>query len=204
MLGRNELRIRNTNNWIRSLAVNGEGFIENKMGKCYACGGKGSLKHLDRDICRKCFLKNIEKRVKKHLGRKLFKKNSNILVIGDLENVLLKKVIKDLPVKITFKKKLPKEIKGFDWVIIGKTLDDVGEKFLTGLFKGKLLVGKTKKKIFNLLEPLTLDEVTLYAKLNKIKFKIKKQVGLLEKLKEYKELKYNLHKNIKELKKVFK
>lgn len=170
--------------------------------KCYVCGGKGNLKHLDRNICKKCFLKNIEKRVKKHLGRKLFKKNDKILVVGEIEGFLLVKAIKDLPVKLTFRKKIPKNTNNFDWLVVGNAMDEINKNFLEELFKGKLKLSKPKRKIVNLLESLTEEEIKLYAKLRKISYSGKKSKGLLEKLKNYKELKYNLYKNIKELRKL--
>jgi hypothetical protein len=173
------------------------------MKKCYVCEGKGRFKHLDRDICKKCFLKNIEKRVKKHLGRKMFKKGDKILVIGGVEKVLLEKAIGGLPLKITFRKRLPKEIKVFDYVVTGKTMDEIDEKFLRGLMKGRLVLGKVKKKFFNITEVLTDEEIKRYAELNNVAFKVRKKKRILDGLKSFKEIKYNLYKNIKNLRNVF-
>jgi len=171
------------------------------MKKCYVCRGKGQLKHLDRDICKKCFLKNVEKRVKKHLGRKLFKKGGKVLVIGGVEKVLLEKAVGGMPLKITFRKKLPKLVKEFDYVVVGKTMDAIDEEFLTGLLKGKLVLGKMKKKFFNVLEVLTNEEAKKYARMNGIDFKVKGEKAL-KVLENFKEIKYNLYKNIKELRDV--
>ena len=167
--------------------------------KCYVCNRKGNFEHLNRYICRKCFLKNIERRVKRHLSRRLFKRNDKILVIGEVERVLLERAVKGLPLKITSRKRLPKEVKGFNWVIVGKTMDEVIEEFLEGLTKGKLILGKMKKKFFNILEPLTDEEVRQYARLKKIKFEVKEKKRVLDRLKEFKEIKYNLYNNVRNL-----
>ncbi len=221
------------------------------MGKCYVCGksiyatkvakrnlpikatkvrtahpDKG-LKHLDRDICKKCFLRNTERRVKRHLRngaqqvahvgpphyrgsklkrvpprQRLFKRNDKILVVGEVERVLLERAIKGMPLKITSRKRLPKEVKGFNWVVIGKTMDEVIEEFLERLFKGKLVLEKMKKRFFNILEVLTDEEVKQYARLKGIKFVVKEKKRVLDKLKEFKEIKYNLYKNVRKLREV--
>ena len=75
--------------------------------KCIKCSGKAeisSLKHIG-PACRSCFLKIIEKRVRKELRlNSQIKKNDKILIIdnGTKESAvgefLLKSIIKDLPV----------------------------------------------------------------------------------------------------------
>ncbi len=172
------------------------------MEKCYVCGKRSYFKHLGRGICRKCFLRNIEKRVKKHLSRKLFKGNDRVLAVGELEKELLERAVGGMPLKIDLREKLPADIKGFDWIVVGKTMDKVNEDFLSSLFKGKVILRKMKKKFFNILEVLTDKEVLQYAKLRKIKFKINKKERFTDALKEFKEVKYNLYKNVKELRKI--
>lgn len=142
---------------------------------------------------------NVERRVKKHLGRKRFKKNDKVLIVGELERVLLERAVNGMPLKITFGKRLSKNIAGFDCVVVGKTMDDINEEFLEGLLKGKLVLAKLEKKFFNILEPLTDEEVKKYAELKRIKFEIGKGKKFLNGLKELKEIKYNLYKSVKRL-----
>jgi len=145
----------------------------------------------------------MEKRVKKHLRKNKFKKNDSLLVIGTLEHYLLTKSLQGLPVNITARKKVPPNTAKFKRLIIGKTMDQTNEEVLTALFQGKITKQK-KSKFFNILEPLTDQEVLQYAKLKKIPFSIKKRSNsgrkLLTSLAEFKEIKYNLSKNIKKLK----
>ncbi|MBT4650892.1 hypothetical protein HOC13_00010 [Candidatus Woesearchaeota archaeon] len=173
------------------------------MESCYVCKKKGSFKHLDRSVCKQCFIRNIERRVKRYLGRKLFKKGDKILVVGDLVEHLLKRAIKDLPVKIEKKKRLPKDVKKFKWVVIGKTLDELCENFLLGLFKGELDLRVPAKKFVNILEPITKEELKKYSQIKKVEYKEEKdneKIGKFFKgLSKHKEIKYNLYKNIKEL-----
>lgn len=172
------------------------------MEKCYVCGREGRFKHLGRPICRKCFLRNIEMRVKRHLGRRLFKRNDKVLVVGEVEKVLLEKAVKEMPLRITFKKKLPNEAKGYNWIVIGKTMDNINEEFLEGLMKGKSVLGKMKRGFFNILEVLTDEEAKKYAELKRIKFKVREKKRCLDKWEEFKEIEYNLYKNIKGLREI--
>ena len=171
------------------------------MQKCYVCGGKGSFKHIGRGICRKCFVRNIERRVKKHLRnaaqsvaqvgppryrrtltvkcvpprQRLFKKGDRILVIGEVEKVLLEGAVKGMPLEMVFRKRLPRETKKFDYVVMGNAMDGICEEFLSNLFKGRLKVKKEKLNVFNILEPLTEEEVKSYAEIKGIKFKFRKR-----------------------------
>jgi hypothetical protein len=211
------------------------------MEKCYVCGKRSYFKHLGRGICRNCFLRNIEKRVKKHLSRKLFKRKDKVLAVGELEGELLERAVGGMPLDIVFRKRLPKKISGsrktkfsgtprkqssptgFDWIVTGKTMDYVDEEFLSSLFNGKLKSMKIGEKVFNMLgekispshknirkkpnvfnifEVLTDEEVSQYAKLRKIKFKAKNGKRFLDSFKKFKEVKYNLYKNVKELRKL--
>jgi hypothetical protein len=176
------------------------------MNNCYVCGGKGNLKHLSRDICKKCFARNIERRIKKHLGRSLFKKNDYVLVIGEIEKSLLETSVKGMPIKITLRKRLPLDLKKYNHIIIGKTMDQLDEDFLSDLFNGKLKFKSNFKKMFNILEPITNKELVGYCKIKNMDFKVKENDGLgkkfLTKLKQFEEIKYNLYKNIKELRTV--
>lgn len=166
---------------------------------CYVCLRRGDFKHLERFICKKCFLRNIEKRVRKHLKEKGLKKGERVLVIGELEKFLLEKAKKDLPLEIVFKEKLPSSLKGYGLVVIGRTKEEINEDFLEGLFKGELRLGEIRKNFFNILEVLTIDEAERYARLRRIKFKKRKIKGILNSLKRFKEVNYTLYKNIKEL-----
>ena len=182
------------------------------MVQCYVCQGKRTFRHLGRAICQKCFVRQIEKRVKKHLGRKLFKKCDSVLVVGEVEKELLKKAVGDLPLDLTFSNELPPSIKNFDHIVVGVNMDQIDETFLTGLFEGKLQLenrgielkkNSEQENMFNILEPLTEDEVKLYSKIKKIKLNLKARKNLgrefLDRLKEFNEIKYNVYKNIKEL-----
>ena len=169
--------------------------------ECYVCQGKGNFKHLNRYICKKCFVKNIEKRVKKHLGRSRFKRNDSVLVIGEVEKELLLMAVQGMPLESTYKQKLPNKINS-KHVVVGKTMDNLCSSFLDNMFDGELNLQKIK--FFNITEPLTDDELKKYAKLKKIKLELKtKKNPFLDKLKKFPEVKYNLYKNIKELRERF-
>ena len=51
--------------------------------KCYLCGRRKVFDYLGRLICDKCFVRVVEKRVKKSLGR-VFSKGDEVLVVGGL------------------------------------------------------------------------------------------------------------------------
>ncbi|MBS3097189.1 hypothetical protein J4209_00170 [Candidatus Woesearchaeota archaeon] len=162
------------------------------------------LKHLG-PLCNNCFCTIIEKRIRKHIRiNKIFKKNDNILVIGDLCHYLVKKIIKDLPVKIIKTKKI-KRTKGYK-VVIPWTLDDETNCFLNEI----LSKGKTKAResaYIRLLENITDEEALLFSKLKGISFKPKKKnkdiKSILDQLEErYPETKFSLLKSINQIKRL--
>ena len=128
------------------------------------------------------------------------------MVIGEVEKRLLENAVKGMPLQIKAGKSLPKERERFDFIVIGKTLDEVNREFLQDLFQGKLNLGRAdqgKFSLFNILEPLTDQEVSMYCRINKIKTGIEEKKEILKLFDEYQELKYNIYNTIKELRESF-
>ena len=161
--------------------------------KCIKCGKKPeiSLSHIGK-LCRPCFLGIIEKRVRKGLRiKKLIRKNDRILVVdnGSKESAvggyLLKNIIKDLPVKITkiktSKAITPKTTKRYDKVIIPWSLDDEAEEFLEMLFNKKKKA-KPGKKTIKLLKNVSEEEIELFAKIRKFRFRKAKKTKIKQML----------------------
>ncbi|MBN2367899.1 hypothetical protein JXC34_02695 [Candidatus Woesearchaeota archaeon] len=190
--------------------------------RCVKCGKPSELKVQNLEACESCFIKIIQKRVRKELRlNRLIKKNDRILVIDDssaeskASEYLLKDIIKNLPVKITVKKisyNLGEELNGdYDKIIIPWNADKEDEYFLHAVFQNKdapyLGHYKLGKKTYvKLLLPVLHDEVILYAKSKKFKFKKDEKKsyvsGLLDKLeKEYPEVKFSLLKSTIEIRK---
>ena len=175
------------------------------MVNCYSCVGKGEVKHLGRVLCKKCFSKIVERRIRKHLGRRLFKKGDRVLVVGEVEKILLERAVGGMPLEVVSRKRLPKSVKEFNCVVVGKTMDKVCGRFLERLFLGKFDLGKLEeKKFFNILEPLSDEEVKEYAKIKKIKFVVRKgRRSYFSELGNFEESKYNLYKNIRLMREKF-
>jgi len=181
--------------------------------KCYHCKKKAIVQYTQA-LCRKCFLKLLEARVRKYVRiNKFFNKNDIILVIDPLSKFLLKKIIGGLPVKIYYRKikilNLDK-IKGYindkkiKKIVIPWTIDDECCFFLEKLFQNKSI---KKNTYISLLQVMTDDEAISFAKFNKIAFspnkkdqEIKNMLDILEK--KYPETKYSFIKSIAETRKI--
>lgn len=187
--------------------------------KCFKCKKNKAVVDLFyiKNLCKSCFFKIIERRLRKHIRlNKLFKKNDRILIIDNLSFYLVKKIIKDLPVKIFFKE-IPvnslnnKKIKDYirnnkiNRIVIPWTLDDEISLFLENIFLNKKT--RIKKDYIKLLKTVTDKEIILFARLKNIKFRENKKnkeiKEFLDKL-EYKhpETKFSLLRSINQLEKL--
>ena len=165
--------------------------------KCYLCGKKSARKQQKgRAICDKCFCKLLEKRIRKYsrIG-KFFRKNDRILVKGDVNKYFIESM--NLPVKFVKK--------GYAKIVVQWTLDDSVNEFMKGLFDGKK-AKKVSKKEIRLLECATDQEIALFAKLKKLKFKANNKDKEVQKFLEQVDAKhtgakFGLFRNIQELSK---
>ena len=171
-------------------------FLDN-MEKCYLCSKDAKIKQQNnRFICDRCFNKQFEKRIRKFARvNKVFKKNDKILVMGEVNKFLVSKIVKDLPMKVYFKKG-----SNVDKVLLQWTIDDEANDFLLNLFKSKARK-KFFKKDIKFLITMTNDDVEEFARINKIKFNSEKIDPFIKKLiddlhKEHPSAKYTLVKNI--------
>lgn len=181
--------------------------------KCVKCGKKSQVKVQNLDACKSCFLKILQKRVRKEIRiNQLIKKNDKILIIddGSAESksaiFILPKILKDLPVNIEIKKKTynigEKISENYNKIIIPWNADKEGEYFLSCVFHNKemLYLGHFEKHNKNYLKiflPVLEKEVQLYAEINKLDFKKTKRNSVeeefLDKLeKKYPEIKFSL------------
>jgi hypothetical protein len=166
-----------------------------------------------RSVCENCFSTIIEKRVRKRIRlNKLFRKGDRILITDKLSLFLVKNIIKDLPVKLFFKKTDDinnKSIKKFieknkiKKLVVKWTLDDELYVYLRNIFFGERRKGP---KQITVLKGLTDSEAIMFSKINKIQFKPNKKdkeiEGMFDRLeKKYPEIRYSLSKSILQLKK---
>ncbi len=175
------------------------------MTKCYLCGVTKTFKHLDRFVCNRCFVRLIEKRVKKGLSR-VFSKDEAVLVIGDLAEYFFDLIMKDFPIRKIKRKKIPVDVSKFDRVVIEETMDDVDAEFLSGFFSAGFKI-KKDGKIIKILQSITDEEAVWFAKIKKINFKLSdKNKTIKEFLKKisvkHPEVRFNLLKNVKEMEKI--
>ncbi|MBD3354513.1 hypothetical protein GF361_00850 [Candidatus Woesearchaeota archaeon] len=179
--------------------------------KCYLCGGNGDIKQQKgRSVCKACFCRLLEKRIRKHARvNKLFSKDDRILVTGDVNKYLVKSILKDLPVKLFFKRKEDKKFikeKNINKVVVEWTMDDENNRFMKGIFNDESYE-KMPEKYVKLLIAVTDDEIKKFAEIKKLDFKENKKdkdvQGLLDKVeKKHPNIKYNLLRNIKGLNKL--
>ena len=164
--------------------------------KCYLCKRKGDINlQKGRDVCNECFVKLIEKRVRKYARlNKIFSKGDKIFASG-----IAKYFVEsfDMPVEFVSKNKANK-------IVVSWSMDDEANEFVSALFKG----GKVKKsKAVKLLKVVTDKELKIFAKIKKLKFKANKKDKDVQKFldnveKKHGNIKYNLLKNIESLEEI--
>ena len=168
--------------------------------KCRKNIAESSLRHLG-SLCRFCFCALIEKRIRKNVRiNRVFKKNDKILVVGDLCCYLVKRIIKNLPVKITRTNRI-KKLRGYK-AVAPSTLDDEINHFLESIFLNKKI---KEAGYIKLLKNITDEEAALFAKFKGIAFKPnrknKEVQEMLDKLSEkYPGIKFSLLKSSEEMK----
>lgn len=132
----------------------------------------------------------IEKRIRKYLrisGQ--IHKNDSLLVVGDLCEYLLKRILGDLPIKL--RKIDEKSMKNSYFlneklifraksskskIVIPWTMDHENRYFMESFIMGKSQKYLGEKKLFiKLLKPITDQEAQLFAKLKKVSYAPLKQ-----------------------------
>jgi len=168
--------------------------------KCYLCGKKAVIKkHKNRFICNKCFCWLFEKRIRKQTRLdKSFGVGDKILVLGGVAKYLVKSITKDMNIKIVSK--------NYNKKVIEWTLDDELNQFVKKMFEGKKQK-KEDKKVVKILKNVTDEDVKLFAKIKGLKFKPNKKDEAIQKFLnsvqvKYPNAKYNLLRNISELRKI--
>ncbi|MBD3361376.1 hypothetical protein GF358_01140 [Candidatus Woesearchaeota archaeon] len=168
--------------------------------KCIKCQNSGTtgLKHLG-PMCNKCFLRTIEKRVRKDLTtNKIFAPNDHILLINDKSvkaaicRYFLDSIKKDIPLDIHIKSIKTGE---YDKIVTSANLDYEIESFLESLFTNKPY---TQSKEVHLLRTVSDEEIITLKKILKLKGSVKKtKMGkILDKLeKQYPGSKFGLFKS---------
>jgi hypothetical protein len=179
--------------------------------KCYLCNKKASIKQQkNRYICNKCFSWLFEKRIRKQTRLdQSFKPRDRILAIGQIANYLTKSITKNMNVKIFQKNKIDSNFikkNKINKIVIEYTLDDELNQYIKGIFEKKKEAKKDKKYI-KILKNVTDNDVLLFAKINKLKFKPnKKDKNIQEFLNsiqaKFPNAKYTLLKNINKLRKL--
>jgi hypothetical protein len=193
---------------------------------CIKCGKKATISLPNLNACNGCFLKIIDKRVRKEIRiNELIRSNDKILIIDDgscqakLSIFLLKEIIKDPTVNIKIKKEkfdLGKESEGdYTKIVIPWDADKEADYFFCSVLensKAKYLGHYTlKNRIYlKILLHVLHQETELFCKLKKIEYKkTKKKADLMSRMigrleKEYPEIKFGLIKSSEEAKKIYK
>lgn len=141
------------------------------MKECSDCGGKKFifLPYQGQSLCKGCFSKMIEKRIRHNLRNKKIIDERPMLVVDDVSaasgaaKFVLEKISKVMPkLKIRFSEK-PK--KGFKTVVC-KNIEGECISFLEEVFKGKKTEGYPNPTC-----NIPQKELVQFCKINKIKFK---------------------------------
>ncbi len=161
--------------------------------KCVKCGGRGFM----NGFCRKHFIENIEKRVKKGIRQNsLIERNESLVAEDMLCRHFIENVI-NVPVKV---KKSGKGRRVIPW-----SMDDEILQFLAALFSSKELKESEDKSI-KLFRTIKDNELEAYARLKGAKFSRKRTaqerriLSELDRLeKDHKETRFSLLRSIEEI-----
>jgi tRNA(Ile)-lysidine synthase TilS/MesJ len=181
--------------------------------KCIKCNSQAEI--LNIQACSRCFVKIIEKRVRKEIRfNKLISKNDTILIIDDnsaeaqVNMYVINHIVKGLPLNIIIKKsrfKLGQKFSGANKVVVPWNTDKEDEYFLTGILNNTnlLYLGHYKlneTQYIKLLLRISASEVKTFAEINRMSYKgnntksiISEMIDKLER--EYPETKFSLLKS---------
>jgi hypothetical protein len=146
--------------------------------QCSLCPKKATshFRHL-RPLCDNCFAHTLEKRLRKYIRiNKWITKGDRLVVIDRVSEYFLKRIIKDLPVKIIKKDMDPNKLiqkrakAGKSKILLPWTLDNEGTAFLETYFKNKKRK-KLPKNCIRFLKVLSEEEIDFLAKAKKLKVK---------------------------------
>lgn len=151
--------------------------------KCKKCSKKRAAK----EYCNSHFSELIEKKAKKAIREAgWLKRNDRVLVLNDrtkegvAAEFLLKKVVGGLPLRITVRRKKGSFARfasaRFDRVILLTDLDDEIEGFILELFEGKK-PARLKNEL-RILRYITDEEIKLFLRIKKIRFREKNKSRL--------------------------
>lgn len=189
-----------------------------KTMKCFKCKRKANLElgHIPGMLCNSCFLKLIEKRVRKQIRiNKLFSKNDNVLLLNDgtkefyVTQILLENILKHLSLNTFFlkindrfnlnQKKINAIVKKakINKVIIPWNLDNEVEQNLEMMFTRV----KHEKSYIKLLRNVSEKEIEAFACIRNLKYKKSKPFNqeineMLSKLeKDHPDIKFSMRKS---------
>lgn len=168
--------------------------------KCQICSKDSTVLTKAYNYCNGCFLKALQKRVRKHVRvNKLFGAHDEIYVSDLVSKELVEGIMKGIPCKVNLvaAKDLPDTM---EVVSLHKwTMDDENNRFLKALFYGEDIL--KLKSIVSVISVLTDEEVLKFAELKDLEFEpavkdedISDVIAKMQK--RYGETKYSLAKSI--------
>jgi hypothetical protein len=148
--------------------------------KCQRCKNQADINYLENHLCKSCFTKMLEKRIRKHLRiTEAIHKENKLIVVGEMCQYWLERIFPGLPLKI-YKQVdkgeyldndslLAKAKKLKARIVIPWTMDHENHYFLQHFIEGKkqLYLGDNKQYIKMLL-PITDQEAQILAKIKGI------------------------------------
>ena len=188
--------------------------------KCVKCKNKAEIKVQNLEVCSSCFLKIIQKRVRKEIRlKRLIRENDSILVIDDgsaesqVSLYLLKSIVKNMPVSISTRKesyRLGDEIRSENnKIIIPWNADKEDEYFLGCIFDSRkpVYIGHFRLKGKTYIKPLLPvlhREAEIFASIKNFRYRKKEETSavseMLDRLEEeYPEIRFSLLKSTREV-----
>ncbi len=170
------------------------------MPLCVVCKKEAAFQ-LQEWYCNSCFCGVIERRIKKYVRTVCpLQKGEHVIVVGDLTQYILQKVIQGLPIEREYRKTIPSSIPPHTKLVLPWTMDKEASIFLDHLFQGKMIQDE-HPQIMKLFLPVTIPEMKRYAEILHLPFPEEEKnttSSILNDLEQkYPSTKYSLAKSIK-------
>jgi len=151
----------------------------------------------ENGLCKSCFSRYIERKIRKELRvNQLIRKNDTLIITDPLCEHIIKRILKDMPIKIL---KRGKGKKVLPW-----TIDDECHHFMSLFLANKSLKDLGHGKDIKLFLSLREAEACAYAKAKGFKFSKRKKDTIMKVLdeleKKHTQTKYSLLRSINDIK----
>ena|GEM_PF-3123440 len=151
--------------------------------KCQRCKNDSEINYLENHICKSCFVKMLEKRIRKYLRvNEVVHKGDKLILVGSMSEFWINRIFTGLPLK-TYKYAdkghyfednqllaMAKKLKAR--IVIPWTMDHENKYFLQNFVEGHKQAHLGESQLFiKILKPITDQEARILSDIRHLKYK---------------------------------